>query len=55
MTEFIQEIEQLRDIWTGRDTYNSDAEWLDHVNAALGELCTASGQITAEFPEQEEN
>jgi hypothetical protein len=31
-------VEQLRDIWDGRSTYNDDGEWLDNVHEAVRNL-----------------
>lgn len=36
-------IEQLRDIYCGRDTYDSEREWLDNMNAAMRDLCDGVG------------
>ena len=44
-----QAVEQLRDIWTGRKTYLSDDEWLEHVDASLRELCAITGHETVSF------
>lgn len=43
-------VEQLRDIWTGRDTYDDDEVWLANVEHMIGELCCATGNETATFP-----
>ena len=45
-------IEQLRDIWTGRSTYDNDKEWLDNIGHMIGELCEATGNETAGFPDE---
>jgi len=47
-------VEQLRDIWTGRDTYDSEKEWLDNVEFQIRELCAATGQETASFFKEDE-
>lgn len=36
-------IEQLRDIYCGRDIYDSEREWLDNMNAAMRDLCDGVG------------
>ncbi len=39
----IELVEQLRDIYCGRLTYNDDVEWLDNVDAIMDELCLELG------------
>jgi len=34
-------VEQLRDIWTGRETYNDDDEWIDNLGSIIDELVKA--------------
>lgn len=41
--EILRDVEQLRDIWCGRLTYNDDGDWLDNVEATLMELCAKAG------------
>ncbi len=36
----IELVEQLRDIYCGRLTYDNDVEWLDNVDAAMSDLCS---------------
>ena len=43
-----QDIEQLRDIFYARFTYDNDVEWVDNLETALYELCQKSGQNTVE-------
>jgi len=43
-------VEQLRDIWTGLPSYDNEAEWLENLEAVIGDLCKATGTDTAEFP-----
>ena len=42
-----QDIEQLRDIWYGRDTYHDIEEWLEQVNFCIQEICAATSMQTA--------
>ena len=36
-------IEQLRDVYCGRSSYTSNAEWLDNLDTCMQELCTLVG------------
>ena len=39
-------VEQMRDTWSGRTTYTDDDEWLDNVEAIIGEVVNACGLET---------
>tara|TARA_Y100000034_G_C6747727_1_gene332174 strand:+ start:211 stop:477 length:267 start_codon:yes stop_codon:yes gene_type:complete len=44
-----QSIEQLRDVFYGRDTYHNIGEWLEHVASCIEEICTESNMMTAQM------
>jgi len=37
----IQLVEQMRDIWEGRESYTNDVDWLDNLEATIGEVVLA--------------
>lgn len=37
-TKLVDLVEQLRDVWNGRDTYDDDEEWLDNTHEAIRDL-----------------
>ena len=37
----IQLVEQMRDIWEGRESYTNDVDWLDNLEAPIGEVVLA--------------
>lgn len=37
------DVEQLRDIWCGRLTYDDDGQWLDNVEAIIQSLSKRAG------------
>ena len=45
----IQTIEQLRDIFFGRETYHNDVEWVEHVTCCIEELCQETGMETLQM------
>ena len=34
----IQLVEQMRDVWEGRESYTNDVDWLDNLEATIGEI-----------------
>lgn len=38
------DIEQLIDLWSGRETYGSDTEWLENVGAQIALLAEKIGK-----------
>lgn len=49
-----QDIEQLRDIWCGRDTYHDIEEWLEQVNFCIQEVCATTSMQTAQMMLEQE-
>lgn len=43
MTAINQMVEQLRDIYCGRATYNDDAEWVANLDHQMRQLCDEVG------------
>ena len=44
-----QLIEQLRDIFFGRKTYNDTEEWLDNVSVCIEEICQETDMMTMQM------
>ena len=44
-----QLIEQLRDIFFGRETYNDTEEWLDNVSVCIEEICQETDMMTMQM------
>lgn len=42
-TGVYNDVEQLRDLWCGRLTYNNDGEWLDNVESMVESLSKRAG------------
>ena len=38
-----QLIEQLRDIYCGRQTYNTDNEWIENLDSLMEDICELQG------------
>lgn len=43
MSDIHQMVEQLRDIYCGRQTYNDDEEWIANLDNQMQELCQSAG------------
>ena len=44
-----QLIEQLRDIFFGRETYNDTEEWVDNVSVCIEEICQETDMMTMQM------
>ena len=54
LAELKTSIEQLRDIFYTRSTYDNDDEWLDNLDCCLLELCQQVGLDTVQQHNQRE-
>ena len=45
----IAQLEQLRDIFNGRFTYDSTEEWIDNVSVCIEEICEDTNLMTMQM------